>query len=154
MKILLDLRDEFIEEELLTEAFRDAVMRKVLNEIITRLSARIDQLFNEAWKAEIDRQIPGMVQERIAAILDTSTVKIGGREMTLQEVVRARLDNYSGWITNGEIDKIAHKHAGDLRNRYDLAYATNLVVGLSKQGLLKAELVALLNNPETPPPAS
>ena len=68
--------------------------------------------------------------------------------MTLKEYILYQIQNNTGWNSpNENIKKLAQKFGEEMKNRYDLLFASQLVAKMNENGLLKEDVAKkLLDN--------
>ena len=74
--------------------------------------------------------------------------KNSNEKMTLKEYILYQIQNNTGWNSpNENIKKLAQKFGEEMKNRYDLLFASQLVAKMNESGLLKEDVAKkLLDN--------
>lgn len=153
MKIEVNITDFWLEEEgeSLEEALKSAIKSDVLAQIKQSIKEKVDVQLVQVLKEEVEKelafQLRGFVSNAIA------TDQIPSRQdrtkmVTLQEYIRecfAVSRNFED--IERQIKKIGETFATDLKSRYDLFFASQVVAKLNESGLLKEDIATLLLNP-------
>lgn len=147
MKIVVDLEDFWLEEdEQLIPALQGHVKSIVIREIGDSIKNQVMSFMNKAMKEEVEKQLEMRVKLLMDSALETG--KITGRyssdgEMTVQEWVSKEIKSNSS-NTLDFVNKAAKREAEELKKRYDLVFASQIVAKINEQGLLKEDVAKLL----------
>jgi hypothetical protein len=149
MKFTVELKEFWLnEEEELEPALKKHVVQTVVREILKSVETKI----NDAVTIEVKRQIDATISRKIQSMVANSIKndKFKGEYssdglVTMEEIIKKRLSNTSGFQNPQEIiKKIADNFGSELKKRYDLLFASQIVASLSTNGLLKDDAVKLL----------
>lgn len=156
MKITIDLEDlvnDLIEEGVedqfnLKEEIKNSIVRSVAYQ---RFDKEIESMREQAknlFKGKISEKIDEVVAKQVERIIKEDKFKYNSYEdeKTLSEYIK---DRYIAFTRNGvnldEITKkIANKAAEELKDRYDLLFASQMVSRLDQLGLLKEDAAKIL----------
>lgn len=149
MKITVEL-DEFWmhdEQDLSTE-LKEYVKNKVLKEVSDYIKNKVDTQITMQVKEEVEKHMYKQINEFIANTISTGKVKglVSPYELvSLEEFIKQKFEKETGWNSfDSKIKEIAQKHATDMKSRYDLLFASQLVAKMSENGLLKKDAAKLL----------
>lgn len=147
MKIVIDLEDFwFEEEEQLIPALQDHVKTMVIREIGDSIKKQVTTFMDKAMKEEVEKQLEMRVKLLMDAALETGTVKgrySGDGEMTVQEWISKEIKSNSSNILDF-VNQAAKRQGEELKKRYDLLFASQIVAKINEQGLLKDDVARLL----------
>lgn len=147
MKITVDLNDFWLEEEEeLIPALQEHVKNTVIRNIGDSIKKQVDAFMDKAIKEEITSQLEVRVNVLMEAYLQTGKVKgqySNDPEMTITDWLGKKLSDSRPQIQD-YIVKAAAKQAEELKNRYDLLFASQIVQRINQQGLLKEDVAKLL----------
>lgn len=149
MKFTIEVEDFYIEEGDLEGELKRHIITSVVHKITTDLKQKIEDGVIKEVKAQVEqtlyRKIRTLVSECIA------NDKIKGRysndpEVTLQEWVKEQFTETarSKAPVDDVIKKLANAFGEELKKRYDLLFASQLVAKMKDSGFLKEEAVQLL----------
>lgn len=150
MKIVVELEEFWTdgEGESLAEDLKRSVTRQVLSEIQKSIKEKVD--------AEITRTVKSYVEQTMYREINTAAKQIiaegkiksryNSNEMvTIEEYVRQWLAKDSRWdAAYDTIEKIAGKLASDMKTRYDVQFANQIVLKLNENKMLAPNVAQIL----------
>jgi len=149
MKFTIEVDDFYIEESDLESALKQYIISECVRQITEKLKSKIEDGVNKEVKAQVEqslyRKIASFTEETI------SNDKIKGRygndpDQTLQEYIKSQFNETARQKApvDDTIKKLAESFGNELKKRYDLLFASQVVAKLSEGGLLKEDAVKLL----------
>lgn len=123
---------EIVQDEIIHKS-KQAVLSEIKKPILDEMNVRVKHLVKDAYSLEIENHVKEFVKSG----------KVKGRyssdpEMSVKEWVKSKFD---GSIDSSKLNSIVKHAANDisaeLRDRYDLLFASQLVAKMNDQGLLK-----------------
>lgn len=148
MKFTIEVDDFYLDGEELDSALKDHIKRDVVRSIHDSIKQKVEDHVTKEVKAQVEQQLYRKISTLVGEIIATDKVK--GRyssdpEMTLQEWIMSEFKNNSHYNSiQDTIKKLADKFGDDMKKRFDLLYASQIVAKLSDNGLLKEEAARLL----------
>lgn len=148
MKFTVEVEDFWIEDGNLSEQLEKYVTRDVVAQISrsieskvqTQITKKIEELVKKSLNDEIAKNIEAVMKEGKIGRLNRSS-----EQVTFEEYVRECLSYTGGWMTFQEtVKKIAVDYSNELKKRYDILFASQVVAKMSENGLLKEDAVKLL----------
>lgn len=151
MKIEIDLKEIFTEgDEESSESIQEALKTSIIYEVVGKIESE--------YKEQIDEQIRKIADERVKELFDEVYKKEFEKQLFETEIKESSYNNepkvpFKVFIKNkiqslciGSYDNIteiinsvASKKAKEIRDKYDLLFASQIVNKISEQGLLKDE---------------
>lgn len=139
----VDLKEE-VKNDIIFKA-KQAVLTEIKQPIKDDIEDRIKILVKDAYASEVEEAVKGFVKDGV--------IKKGRYSsdppMTVNEWIEA---NFEGSINNDKLRDIvsdeAKKVSQELKNRYDMFFATQLVMKMNDQGLLKDGVMSVLDIPK------
>ena len=149
MKIQIEIDDFYLDEE---SELEPALKRYVINEVVSKINKQIEDKVNDTITRQVKQQVEKQLLTKTNKIIDEfiEKGKIKGDyssdpEITVEQHIKNKFNNKNGWGNPSEqIAKLAEKFGAELRNRYDLLFATQIVKKLDKEGLLKENIAKML----------
>lgn len=150
MKFTIEVEDFWLgEDSNLEPALKKFITDDVVRQIELSIKTKVEDGINKEVKSQVEqnlyRKIASITNECIAAD------KIKGRysndpEMTLQEYIKQQFTSTAREKAPVDevIKKLAEGFGVELKKRYDLLFASQLVAKLGEGGLLKEDAVRLL----------
>ena len=152
INVTVDLEDLYIDEDQsFSEALNKTITSQVTNEVWKTIKEKVDDQITRNVKLEVEKQYCHKIQSLIAEFFKTGKLKMNSYDkesITIEEYIIRLFEGNIGWNNPKEqIQKLAKAHGETLKNRYDLMFASQLVVKLNENGLLKEDVAkTLLNN--------
>lgn len=149
IKIQVELDDLWIEEdESIDDAIKNHIVLTVTHDIWAKIKGKVDSDIAKKITKEIDESLHQKIQERIDLLIEHDTYKVEGRgeAVSIKKMITDKFEektNYHYSVTEG-IDRSAKRFAEELRERYDLINAAQIVTKLSEKGLLKDDNIKKL----------
>ena len=147
MKITVDLEDFwFEEEEQLIPALQDHLKTVVIRQIGDSIKKQVDVFMDKAIKEEIESQLQVRVKVLMESYLQTGKLKgkySSDQEMTIEEWLAKQLMEQRT-STQDFVVKSAEFQVNQLKKRYDLLFASQIVSKINEQGFLKEDIANML----------
>lgn len=151
INVTIDLDDLWTDESSISEEISMEIKRKVLDEIWNKLKPAVEDQITRATKNEVEKVYCRKINTFIDEFFETGELKSpknSNEKMTLKEYILYQIQNNTGWNSpNENIKKLAQKFGEEMKNRYDLLFASQLVAKMNENGLLKEDVAKkLLDN--------
>ena len=151
INVTIDLDDLWTDESSISEEISMEIKRKVLDEIWNKLKPAVEEQITRATKNEIENTYCRKINTFIDEFFETGELKNprNSREkISLKEYILYQIEYNTGWNSpNENIKKLAQQFGNDMKNRYDLLFASQLVAKINENGLLKEDVAKkLLDN--------
>lgn len=149
MKFTVEI-DEFWldEDEDIEQGLKNHIITCVVSDIQKSISKKIEDQINRSVKNEIETSLTRNINNEIERLMKEGKVKgeySSDPDLTLEEWILKRFTKASGWGSPSElIEKLAKKFGDEMKQRYDLLFASQIVAKLNESGLLKEDVARLL----------
>jgi hypothetical protein len=145
MKFTIELEDFYLEEGEITEALKDHIKTSVVYQISQNIKEQVAGFMDHHLKSQITDQLKTRVQLLMDDLLATGKVKdrYSNKEITAKEWIASEFTQKGTDITEF-IKKQVVFHVKELQNRYDLLFASQLIIKMKDQGFLKEDVAKLL----------
>lgn len=149
MKITVEMDDFWMnDEESLSEKLNEYVVRKVLDEVSKHIKDKVETQITMQVKDTVEKSMYRQINEAIANTIAVGKVKslVSPYEpVPIEEFIKQKFEKETGWNSfDSKIKEIATKHSADMKARYDLLFASQLVAKMTENGLLKKDVAKLL----------
>lgn len=153
MEITVKLDDFWMNnesQENLSDQLHDYVVSDAVRRIYGSIKSKVEETIDKQVKEAIDKTLRRKITYRINKIIETERVKSSqsGRSsdmITLEEYISLEFTNKTGWNSQTDkIERLANKLGDDMKKRYDLMFASQIVSNLNKNGMLKDDVSKLL----------
>lgn len=149
IKIQVELDDLWIEEdESIDDAIKKHIVFTVTDNIWAKIKGKVDSDITKKITKEIEESLQQKIQERIDLLIENDTYKVNGEGETvsIKKMITNEFEGHTNSyysVTDG-IKRSAKRFADELRERYDLVNAAQIVTKLSEKGLLKDDNIKKL----------
>lgn len=148
INVTVDLDDVWADEESLTHAIESNIKFLVLKEIDAKIKNKVDTHITRKVSEEIEKNMYRQMNSFIADFIKTGEVKSSqnsSKMVSIEEFIKEKFVYSSGWGSPDEaIKKLAEKFSLEMKNRYDLLFASQLVAKMNESGLLKKDVAKIL----------
>lgn len=151
MKITIDVSDFYLEEEDLETSLKKNITNEVVQQIKLSIKEKVDSEITIAIREKFDNELTEHIQGLVNEITTTTMVKNPdsyNKEkpmVTLSEYMAHKFTQETGYRSADEtVKKLAHNLGQEMKNRYDMFFASQFVIKMNEQGLLKEGAMAAL----------
>jgi hypothetical protein len=149
MKITIDISDFYLDPEDqkgLENELKNHVKREVVKEIHKSISDKVKEQITDAISNEIQVSIKPIIDKTLSDLVDSSLIKPRGEnEMLIKDYIKKIFENNNGWGSPEEkIKTLAKAYGDEMKKRYDLLFASQLVAKINENGLLKEDVAKKL----------
>jgi hypothetical protein len=149
MKFTIELEDFYMEEGDLESNLKQHIITSVVQKIRKELEQKIDDGVTKEVKAQVEQTLYRKISAYVSECITNDKIK--GRysndpDITLQEWVKQQFQSKAQEKApvDSKIQDLANRFAEEMKKRFDLLFASQLVAKLSEGGLLKEDAVKLL----------
>lgn len=152
MKIDINVTDFYLDEnDNLEQGLKNLIKQEVITSINKSIKARVEEQITMEVKDTVEKLLYKQISADIKEVLETGTTKSrsdSSKQVLFKDYVRECFNYNGGWTSFEEnIKKLAQAFSAELKQRYDLLFASQIVVKMQEQGLLKEDVVKLLLTP-------
>jgi hypothetical protein len=147
MKIEIEVKEFGSDESEFETSFRNYVVTKTKDIIWKEIEEKINAEISKTVKIQVEKQISKKTELIIQDIIDNDTLlsPYTNVRVKVKEYIRLKFEKDSGWQSpNKVLEDIAKKFGAELKSRYDLMFATQIVKSLDKEGLLKDNVAKMI----------
>lgn len=151
MKFTIEVEDFYMEEGDLESNLKSHIINACVSKITSDLKVKIEDGVQKEVKAQVEQTLYRKIGSFVTESIENDKIK--GRyandpEMTLQEWVKLQFTEKAREKapTDAVIEKLAKQFGEELKKRYDLLFASQLVTKMKDSGFLKEEVANLLLN--------
>lgn len=147
MKVTVDISDFYLEEGELESELKKYITNQVVATVTESLKKQVELKLELETKNKIKEQLDQLISDTLDSCIKNNKVKAysGSDLVTIQQYIRDMFERGSGWNNpNDKIEKLAKGFSEELKKRYDLMFASQIVIKLNEQGMLKDEVMKLL----------
>jgi len=152
MKFTIDLEDFWLDrDDEIVPALKAHIIRDVVAKIEATIKDKIEKHITEEVKKRIDERMTDKMNQFIDDVIASETIKVSGEEISLTDWIKKQFQTNQGYRSPHEsIVGVAKKHAEDMKARYDLMFATQIVSKMTENGFIEKEVAEKLLEASTP----
>lgn len=148
MKFTVEVDDFYLEEEELSHALSDYIKRDVVSQIQKSIKDRVEKQIEMEVKSTVEKTMYKQITSEIENVIKTGMTKSrkdSKEQVTLEQYTRECFYANSGWQNFDDIiKKLAQNFSTELKQRYDLLFASQIVAKLNENGFLKDDVAKLI----------
>ncbi len=137
-----DFDPEYSSAEIdLKSSVKYEIQRKVEYEVLNKYSDNLNTQMSNEVKKLIDKSFKELVESKCSEFVQNGKLKgrySSSEEVTVEEWIKERFEDSTNHSTlRNIVDNNAKILSKEIRDRYDLLFATQIVTKMNEQGLLK-----------------
>ena len=145
MNITIELDDEWVEEQSISEAMEESIKRNIVFSLTEKNKQRTEVAITNAIDKAIESKLGDVIDEVISQAVDNGMIMRNRKEISIVEHISESFMVHSGWGSpNKKIEAVAKKFGEELKIQYNAIFATKIVENMKKQGFLKDDVASLL----------
>jgi Iap family predicted aminopeptidase len=149
MKFTVEIEEFYLDEEQDIEpTLKNFVIKSVVQSIQKSLESKIEDAITKEVRNQISKSLFRNIQIVVKKVITEGKIKprhSGEVPVTIEEYIRQDFEYNSGYSSPKEtIEKLAKQFGDEMKRRYDLLFASQIVAKLGANGLLKDEAVKML----------
>ncbi len=153
MKITVELDDFWMDgEESLSEELKHYVSIQVKKEIWESIKELATKTVTDIVREDVEKTMLAEGKKIVSTIIETKKIKAPSSSIadddgmcTLEDYIKYEFENKSGWNSPfSKIKDLAKKFGDEMKSRYDLMFASQIVSRMNENGLLKEDVAKRL----------
>lgn len=153
MEFIVKIEDNWIEDADLVGEIKRQIISSLSTQITEKLLEGHVRLIEKVASEKVIQSFDKMSNDATIDFIENGKIKSSRNSsmLTVFEYIAERFENSSGYNNAKElIEKLAKNYSIEMKNRYDMMFASQLVIKMSEQGLLKDGVFqSLMDKPET-----
>lgn len=145
LKFKITLEDAWCDDQgNIEDGIKSHIINQLKRNVWETIKEEVKAEISKAVKEQIESEMKSQIAVAVASVMNSPDFKIAGvyssdPKQTVEEYVAKQFDRHNGGYNSvrDRLDGMAKKHATEMKNRYDLLFASQLVAKMSDQGLLK-----------------
>jgi hypothetical protein len=152
VKVEVDLSEFYSEDESsFSEQIKDSIAYTVKQQILADWNAKITSEFSGKIKEAVKQVKEEHIDSTMVDLIQNGEIKMhDGKKISIADYIQANLENeyLKDHQFKGTVNRIINNQSTslieELKNRYDMLFASQLVDRLNKQGMLKEDVAKML----------
>lgn len=150
MKFTVEIEEFWLDEDYngFEEELKASIKMDVVREIKKQMDDKIQSEISRVAKDMVEKAMYNHIQKKVKEIIETGTISkndYSTEQITIENWIKSKFTGSSGYGSPEEtIKKLAKQFGDEMKQRYDLLFASQIVAKLSDNGLLKDDAAKLL----------
>jgi hypothetical protein len=145
MKFTIEVEGFWLEDDQLQPALTRHIISDVVSQIHKSMKSKIDEHIAKEAHAQVEKSMYFHINAATKELCESGTISKNGKQVLLKDYIKSEFENNSGWRSPEEILKqLAKKFGDEMKQRYDLMFASQIVIKLKENGLLKEDAAKML----------
>jgi hypothetical protein len=147
MKIEIEISDFYLEDEELETGLKEYIKSQTINAIWKKIETKVDDHLKTAVKEQVEKLMYQKMGLFIDDFINVGLIKssISSNQVNIKDYIIEKFKHDSGWASpDNAIKKLAQSFANEMKDRYDLMFASQLVAKMNENGMLKEDVGKLL----------
>lgn len=155
MIIKIEIDDFYLDSEQdFVPALKNEVVREAVKQSLDNVAEKANKAVQEAVKLAVEKKLQTAIQKVVdkvvatGTLLDPSSYSNEKRQISIEDYVIRTFEKNTGWNSPKEqIEKLAKKYGDEMKARYDMEFASKIVIQMSQNGLVRADVLQSLLTP-------
>ena len=161
MTFKIEIEDFWLDEEHeLEPALKNYIISDVVSQIAKSIEKKIDDTITRVVKEQVSASLYRDIQKIVKETVETGMVNRASsyndkERVTIKDYILHDFEANAGYRSpKDQIEKLAKQFADELKNRYDLLFASQIVSKLNTNGFFRPDVAKILlesngDNPST-----
>lgn len=147
MKITIDISNFYFEEGDFQTEFKKYVINQALYEVNKKTQDLILNEITNLISKKIENTLTAEINSYIKELIINNETLIGKEQIPINDFIKKQFIDNSGWSSPRSIlEALAKKFGTEMKNRYDMEFASQIVMKMQENGLLKEGVAQMLLN--------
>lgn len=150
MKYTIEVEDFYLDEdESLEKALKDHIIYTVKNQILEQIQSKVDKEIQDALSENILSSIKENINKMVFENIKSQEIKrYNKKPITVEDYIKECFDDtassYSHNAIQNSLSNLIENHVKKLKSSYDLYFASQIVLKMNQNGLLKEGMDKIL----------
>lgn len=148
MQFIVEVSEFWLDEENLESGLIRKIQSHVINEIEKSIREKVEKQVTMQVKDTVEKVLYSKITQAIDEVIAKGEMpsRNNSKELiTIEAYVKECLNYKGGWQNfQDTIEKLAKQYTTEVKNRYDLLFASQIVAKLNDNGLLKENVAKLI----------
>ena len=124
---------------------KSVIIRSVIQKLLPKIQESVDKKIEQRLDAIFIERVNSAVEKTLNKAIDNGVLVKRGVEVSIHDHITSLFQQASGWNSpNDKIQKIAKEFGKELKDQYNVIFASKIVENIKEQGLLKDDVAKLL----------
>ena len=144
MKYTIEVEDFWLDSESdLEPSLCNHITREVVNQIWKKIEDKVDSQITKIVGKAIEESLQARIEDKVSKTVESGEVILNnGTSGKIENYVLEKFDRHAkGWASaNKKIEELAGEYAKEMKNRYDLLFASQIVSKMKDNGFLDKDV--------------
>ena len=150
MKFTVEIDEFWLDEDAngFEEELKNSIKIDVCQQIKKMMLTHIENEITNVVKQQVSDTLREQIQALVADVISTGMIResyYSDKEISIEDWIKSQFNANCGYHNaNAKITELAKKFGDEMKQRYDLLFASQIVAKLDEHGLLKEDIAELL----------
>lgn len=150
MKFTVEIDEFWLDEDSngFEEELKNSIKIDVCQQIKKMMLTHIENEITNVVKQQVSDTLREQIQALVADVISTGEIKessYSDKKISIEGWIKSQFNANCGYHNaNAKITELAKKFGDEMKQRYDLLFASQIVAKLDEHGLLKEDIAELL----------
>lgn len=148
MKFEIILKDFWLDDdEELEPSLKSYISEKIIDGIFKSIEKKVETQITMQVKEQVEKTLYQKIGTIIDIVINTEKINDGysNHKITIEDYIKKQFTENTKYHSPKEkIEQLAEDCAKELKERYDLIFASHIVAKINEQGMLKEDIAKLL----------
>lgn len=150
MKFTVEIDEFWLDEDAngFEEELKNSINIDVCQQIKKMMLTHIENEITNVVKQQVSDTLREQIQALVADVISTGEIKesyYSDKKISIEDWIKSQFNANCGYHNaNAKITELAKKFGDEMKQRYDLLFASQIVAKLDEHGLLKEDIAELL----------
>ncbi|ASM66364.1 hypothetical protein [Bacteroides caccae] len=150
MKFTVEIDEFWLDEDSngFEEELKNSIKIDVCQQIKKMMLTHIENEITNVVKQQVSDTLREQIQALVADVISTGMIRessYSDKEISIENWIKSQFNANCGYHNaNAKITELAKKFGDEMKQRYDLLFASQIVAKLDEHGLMKEDIAELL----------
>lgn len=150
MKFTVEIDEFWLDEDSngFEEELKNSIKKDVCQQIKKMMLTHIENDITNVVKQQVSDTLREQIQALVADVISTGMIRessYSDKEISIENWIKQQFQGNCGYQNaDRKISELAKKFGDEMKQRYDLLFASQIVAKLDEHGLLKEDIANLL----------
>lgn len=150
MKFTVEIDEFWLDEDSngFEEELKESIKNDVCHQIKKLMLTSIETEITNVVKEQIEETLKEQIQVLVADVISTGEIRVDSysdNKIPIKDWIKKKFNGNCGYgSAENQIKELAKKFGDEMKQRYDLLFASQIVAKLDEHGLLKEDIAKLL----------
>lgn len=150
MKFTVEIDEFWLDEDSngFEEELKESIKNDVCHQIKKLMLTKIENEITNVVKKQVENTLKEQIQALVTDVISTGKIKVdsySSDEIPIEDWIKKKFNGNCGYgSAENQIKELAKKFGDEMKQRYDLLFASQIVAKLDEHNFLKEDIAKLL----------